>query len=200
MLFNTCQTRDFQPSFEMNGQEIELVNESKLLGLVIRSDLKWYANTDHITKKGYKRLWILRRLKNLGASKEILIDVFFKQVRSVLEVAVPVWHPGLTSCEAKNIERVQKAALQIIMGSEYRNYKIALKTFNLKSLKDRRTDLCIKFAKKSASHEKHSHWFKLNTKITQTRFQQPKYCPVYARTSRFDNSPISYLTKLLNNM
>ena len=59
---------------------------------------------------------MIRRLKKLGANKEELMDVYFKQVRSILEVAVPVWQPGLTQQELKQIERVQKCALHIILG------------------------------------------------------------------------------------
>ena len=55
--------------------------------------------------KGYKRLWVLRRLKILGASEKELLDVYQKQVRSVLELAVPVWQPALTTQEKKQIEK-----------------------------------------------------------------------------------------------
>ena len=32
----------------------------------------------------------------LGASRMDLLDVYMKQVRSILELAVPAWHPGIT--------------------------------------------------------------------------------------------------------
>ena len=44
------------------------------------------------------------------------IDVYIKQVRSVMELAVPVWHSSLTLADKVAIERVQKAALQLILG------------------------------------------------------------------------------------
>ena len=46
MLFNACSNLDFEPFFEMNGHQIELVHIAKLLGVVVRSDLKWTSNTD----------------------------------------------------------------------------------------------------------------------------------------------------------
>ena len=49
--------------------------------------------------KGYKRIWILRRLKNLGATDEGLKDVYIKQIRAILEYAVPVWHSNITKLE-----------------------------------------------------------------------------------------------------
>ena len=54
MIFNTARKWDFTPKFEIEGKEIESVDQLKLLGVQITSDLKWNANTDYITKK--KRL------------------------------------------------------------------------------------------------------------------------------------------------
>ena len=50
----------------------------KLLGGIFISDLKWYENTQLICKKGYERLWMLRRLKKLGAIIS-LTNYFSKQ-------------------------------------------------------------------------------------------------------------------------
>ena len=50
--------------------------------------MKWYDNTDYICQKGYSRIWMLRRLVGLGASIAELADVYEKQVRTVLELAV----------------------------------------------------------------------------------------------------------------
>ena len=198
MLFNQCKNWDFMPLFELEGKELEVVDEMKMLGIIVRSDMKWSSNTKYIVKKGYSRLWILRRLKALGAGPEDLKDVFLKQVRSVLELAVPAWHPGLTQADSLDIERVQKAALYIILGEKYTTYSSALKATKLECLAARRSNLCIKFAKKAVQHKKHTNWFKTNDKVTVTRFKQPKLCPVIARTKRFEKSPLSYLTKLLN--
>ena len=198
MLFNTCNNWDFMPNIKLDGQEIKLEEEMKLLGVHIRSDLKWTTNTANMVAKGYKRIWILRRLKKLGATEDELKDVYIKQIRSILEYAVPVWHSSITQAEKRDIERVQKAALHVILGMEYTTYSLALKTLNLQTLDIRRDMLCKKFAIKSSKHSKHKNWFKINEKITTTRQNQPKYCPVYASTTRFENSPISYLTKLLN--
>ena len=198
MLFNSCKKWDFMPELEIEGNQLELAEEMKILGIVVRADMKWSSNTKHIVEKGYTRLWMLRRLKNHGAGPEDLKDVYIKQVRSVLELAVPAWHPGLTLSDSLDIERVQKAALHIILGKSYKSYSSALKTVQLDSLADRREVLCLNFSKKAAKHEKHSSWFKLNKKNKVTRQPKTKFCPVVARTRRFQDSPISYLTELLN--
>ena len=147
---------------------------------------------------------MIRRLKNLGANEEELLDVYIKQVRSVLELAVPVWHPGLTQQEIYQIERVQKCALHIILGETYGDYKNALQTLNCETLNTRRVKLCENFAKKASKSIRFSNWFTLNTTqptITTRKHMKTniKYLPVQTRTNRFKNSSVPYLTDILNN-
>ena len=167
-------------------------------GIELSSDMEWNANTVNIVANGFKRIWMLRRLKSMGTEVPELKDVFIKQIRSVLELAVPVWHCSLTLADRANIERVQKAALHVMLGDKYESYSRALKLTGLETLESRRIKLCSKFASKSMKHPKHSNWYKVNTKVTNTRQQQPKFRPVVSRTVRFSRSPISFLTDILN--
>ena len=43
-----------------------------------------------------------------------IVYIYCSVIRSVLEYACPVWHPGLTSKLSKDIERVQKRCFRII--------------------------------------------------------------------------------------
>ena len=72
------------------------------------------SNTEYIVKKAYARMWIVRRLKMLGASRQRLVDVLQKQVLSVLLLAVPAWDCLLTAQERTDIERVLRTGLRII--------------------------------------------------------------------------------------
>ena len=127
------------------------------------------------------------------------MDVYTKQVRSVLELAVPAWNGALTQSSKQDIERVQKTALHIMLGESYGCYRDALEAVGLVSLDERRHKLSLKFAKKAAKHEKHSKWFVPSVRLVNTRQEQDKFCPVYAKHKRFEDSPISYLTRLLNS-
>ena len=66
---------------------------------------------------------MIRMLNSLGATTSEMLDVYEKQVRSILEMAVPVWNANLTQGEEKQIERVQKTAFYVILGHEYQNYE-----------------------------------------------------------------------------
>ena len=59
MLFNTSTKNDFSPELEIEGIVLEVVEKMKPLGVIITSDLKWRENTELISKKAYKRLWLI---------------------------------------------------------------------------------------------------------------------------------------------
>ena len=59
---------------------------------------------------------------NFDLSVDQLFDVYVKEVRSILELAVPVWHPGLTKKQSADIESIQKVAFRIILQNDYITY------------------------------------------------------------------------------
>ena len=94
MLFNSAKTRDFVPTLKLDNEDIEVVEELKLLGVLITADLKWTANTTYITKRAYNKLWILRRLKQNGANRVELKDIYiadFKKCGGVWCCCVALW-------------------------------------------------------------------------------------------------------------
>ena len=60
MVFNPGTKRDFLPRFSFNDKELEVVKESKLLGVIIRNALSWSSHTNYMVKRGYKKLWCLK--------------------------------------------------------------------------------------------------------------------------------------------
>ena len=83
ILFNSSRKYDCTPQLTLSDMGpadnyLEVVDSVKILGLIIRSDMRWYDNTNYMCQKGYKRLWMLRRLKGLRASLDELKDVYTK--------------------------------------------------------------------------------------------------------------------------
>ena len=76
-----------------------------------------------------------------------------------------MWHSSITV--ENDIERVQKAALKIILANKYNNYEQALIQLNLDSLKSRREELCKNVALKCLNNDKTEKIFSLNLKIIQ---------------------------------
>ena len=204
ILFSNAKKYDFQPNLHLkDGVQLEVVEEIKLLGVQIRSDLSWKSNTVAICQRGFARLWMLRRLKPLGATVAELLDVYDKQIRCVVEFATPVWTASLTKAEIAQIERVQKCAFAIILADSYRSYSMALSVLGRTTLETRRTYLNTRFAKQSVKSTKFKHWFCEKTESEQsskTRYKDSNVLvPVQARTRGFEKSPLAYLTELINN-
>ena len=204
ILFNNSRKYDFSPQLGFNDKDdddvLEIVEELRLLGVVITSNLNWQAHVDHMCQKAFNRLWMIRRLKPLGATVDELIEVYQTQIRCLLEFAVAAWNSGLTKAQINQLERVQKCALAIILQDDYVDYGHALSSVNLKSLQDRRHALCLKFAKKALKHPKFRKWFCPNNPIRiDTRSDKQTLKPVQSRTCRYEKSPIAYLTRLLND-
>ena len=164
----------------------------------MNNDLKWNTHTKYLTKKGFTRMWILRRLKHNGASESELKDIYIKQIRSALEYAAVVWHAGLTQINTADIERIQKTACAIILGENYLNYENGLNHLKLERLDKRRETLSKKFADKAYKSEKYSSWFVNDSNENNTRRKTQKVKNVQTRTKRFKKSPLPYLTSLIN--
>ena len=85
IIFN--YTRDYQFSLRLyiQGSLLEIVEETKLLGTVISSDLTWWKNTNYLTKKGYQRLEILKKLYEFNVPIDDLVHIYTLYTRSILE-------------------------------------------------------------------------------------------------------------------
>ena len=201
MLFSRHKKYDFVTELQLiENQNIEVVEEMKIVGYILRSDLKTCSNTAYIVKKAYGRMWILRRLKALGASRNRLLDVLQKQVLSTLNLGVPAWDCLLTEQEKVDIERVLKTGLKIIWGRHYTTFEDVIREANLKTLRQVREKIIKKFLSKSKKHKKFCKWFVENTAPTvNTRApNRTKYKPVFAKKAFFKNSPIPVLTSMAN--
>ena len=88
-------------------------------------------------------------MKSLSLSNRQMFEVYCKEIRSIVEFGVPIWHPGLTKKDSCDIERIQKVAFKIILEDYYTDYTEACLYFNTTTLKLRREKLCIIFAKRN---------------------------------------------------
>ena len=196
-----CNSRikwDVIPELSLNGRDnIDIVDEMKIVGFVMRSDMKTISNTNYLTSKAYKRMWLIRRLKALGASVSQLVDSLQKQVLSVLWLGAPAWSCQLTLEEKKDFDRVAKVGLKIIFGVNYSGFENSLRLANILKPTDQFIKMTKQFAVKSSKHPKFTKWFvpKTNTSLC-TRSNKPRFIPVPCRTERYAKSPIPQLTSI----
>ena len=198
MKFSRSLKCDFplEIEFNDNNQCLEKIETIKLLGLMISENLKWNENTNYICKKARSKIFLLRNMKASGLSVNELIDAYTKEVRSLLELAVPVWSSGITLEQDLKIERVQKAALAVIFGQKYLSYDNALEKSKLKRLSVRRKQICVKFVTKNLKSDK-PLWTQVNKKYN-TRSNQSAINEFQCRTKAFFDSGLPFLARLYN--
>ena len=196
MVFNQTRNSQFSIRLNINGKPLEKVEETSLLGSIISSDLTWSSNTNYIVRKAYQRLEIIKKLYTFNIPINDLVHIYTLYVRSVLEFNCCVWHYSITMEERNLLERVQKTACKIILKQKYTNYESALQELGLKTLDDRRLELCKRFAKRCVDGPKQvAEMFPRD----YTRHSN-KFSVTFARTDRLLHSAIPQMQRLLNNI
>ena len=102
---------------------------------------------------------LLRQVASFGASQQELKQIYFAYVRSQIEKSSTVWHNSLTDENKKDLERIQKTAIKIILKNNYSSYKKSLLKLDIDDLATRRKKLSVDFAIKCTKHEKFKNMF-----------------------------------------
>ena len=89
---------------------------------------------------------VLRVLLRGGVETNDLITIYIALIRSLLEYCCVVWHHALPSYLSQELERIQKRAFKIIVPAL--SYSEALHSLNLRTLDERRSELCVKTLEK----------------------------------------------------
>ena len=148
-----------------------MLEEHKILGYIIRSDLKTISNTEYICKKAYKRMWLLRRLKTLGCPIPKLIEVLKQQIVSICKFGAAYWGCMITKVESNMLERCLKTGLHIIFHDQYITFSHCLQVAKMSSLKERRLTILARFSMKAKKHPKYKDWLRASTEVEDKRFK-----------------------------
>ena len=155
------------PPLSINGQELEVVQNAKLLGVTITNNLSWNLHINETIKKASKRLYLLRPLKRNGVSTSDLVRFYTCCIRSVCDYAVPVFHSSLPNYLINDLEGVQKRALSIIF--PHLSYNESLAFLDMDSLFDHHSFLWSSLFSKILDDEEHKLHHLLSPRHT------PKY-------------------------
>ena len=130
-------------SFLIGSNLIERVTSYKILGVITSNDLSWNNHVEYLTKKSTKKLYSLRVLCRAGVDTLNILKVCLTTIRPVLECAVLVWQ-NIPEYLFDAVETLQKRALKVIFPTA-ESYTEALQLAQLKTLAERRDDLCTKY-------------------------------------------------------
>ena len=103
-------------SYQLHVHTLEVVDNSKYLGVNISQDLTWRKHIEDTTTKANKTLGFVRR--NLSeCTSQVKSVAYTTMVRPRLEYSSTVWDPHLTS-DVHTLEQVQRRAARFV----HRNY------------------------------------------------------------------------------
>lgn len=98
----------------IRGQSVELVQSYKYLGTIIDSSLNFKENCEAVCKKGYQRLFCLRRLSLFNIDKTTL-TVFYKSfIESVLSFSLAAWFKNLPLRDKNKLSQIIKRSSRLI--------------------------------------------------------------------------------------
>lgn len=182
------------PPIIINNTTIERVLSSKVLGVIISHDLTWNKHVDYITNKATKRIYMLVRCKRAGVTRKDLRGIYCAIIRPILEYCCVVWHTTLPKYLHDQLESIQRRVTRLFCGHEM-SYSERLHELNLKTLHDRREEICISFYN-SMCNPSHRLFHLLPPPSTRRRSQRTALNvtrdPPRCRTNRYKNSFVPY--------
>ena len=184
----------FSTRLILDGDNLERISVTKLLGVWIADDLSWSKNCKEICRKAFSRLSMITKLKYVGISQKDFIDIYVTEYCSVS------FHSSLTQEQSRKLEGIQRTCLKVILGENYQCYQSALKTVGLQSLEERRKQRCLDFAIKCVKHPRNHKLFPENSAMNNHTIRtHEKFKVNFAKTSSYKNSTIPYCQRLLNS-
>ena len=137
---------------------------------------------------------------NNGFDHEIILDVYFKEIRSILEYCCVVFHQSLNKELDNCIESVQRLVMKLL--SRYLNLKLSYNEscilFMAEPLFSRGLDQCRTFIKRTLKNPKFSNMF---VERTGNRIPGSRRFQEYQTTNeRLFRSPLVALTRMANQL
>ena len=180
-----------------DGSKIQSQDHLTILGFRFGSRPTVGAHVDYIEKKFNSRSWMVRHLKLAGVPPDDIAAVFATTIRPVIEYAAPAYHWMLTEQQSAIIERMQRRSLKTVYGHRV-SYDNALEKSGLKTMLQRREDICDKFVSKCVRNTLWDHWFPLQQAPSYDLRRKRRYLEEWAHTDRLYRSPIYSMRRLLN--
>ena len=89
MIVDFRNARNKSNCVSIMGEEVEVVEQYKYLGVHLDNRLDWRRNTDAIYKKGRSRLYLLRKCRSFSVCSK-MIHIFCKSLmdRAVLSAVI----------------------------------------------------------------------------------------------------------------
>lgn len=141
------------PTLTIGNHSLDVVHAAKILGITH----SWDQHVSTIVTSASFRLYMLRHLKTLGVPPSELITIYKTFILPRLTYASPDWSFSLDAAQLLRLEKVQKRAMKIILGSSYNCYEDALTTLGLTTLSALYQKMLLQFGEKTLNNPRHRH-------------------------------------------
>ena len=154
-----------------------------------------------ITQKARGRICLVEKLLTNGFDPEFALEVYFKEIRSILEYGSILFHHALTLELSGKLEGIQRLVLRLLTTSMNLNmsYMESCILFCVEPLILRRETLCERFVKRIPKNEVHANLF-MKRDINVNLHNKRKYQEYKSNHVRHFNSPLVALTRLANRV
>lgn len=118
MLFSTKRTPPAVSPTVIGGSQIELSPEIKYLGVTIDSKLKFSSQCQATISKANQRLYIVRRLKSLGAKPALLKQLYSSFIDSHIFYCLVVFYSNISMQDQKALRRLHNLGIKLQVQTE----------------------------------------------------------------------------------
>ena len=152
-----------------------------------------------MTQRASKKIWLLRRMKQLGVDEPTITTYWRSEGLVHLENCAPVWAGGLNMGQERALQTVARRAVAAITGRTREEYTATCHRLGLEpDLCVRRLQLCRRFALRTATRSRHQDLFSKQDNPHSTRSGGKVWREPTCRTRRHLLSARPHLTRLLN--
>lgn len=197
-ILRVCPKRDpLNHTYIIHGEELEMVDSLKYLGLTITSDLRQNQHISNTVTKGNQTLGFLKR--NLRINSPDLKAIAYKSlIRPTVEYVSTVWDP-YTKQNRDRVEMVHRRAARYVLNNYDRSASVTemLKqldwdTLELRKKKSRQTMLYKmhhnlvaidqqKCLKPAGRYSRHTHRLSYKVPTSVTNYHQYSFFPTTIR-------------------
>ena len=102
---------------QLNGCNLNEVNQCKYLGVIIDQNLTWKLHIDYMCRKLVKNLFLLRKAR-MYITEHIARTLYYTIIQSHLDYCSPVWS-NTFDISLNKLRVLQKRALRIVLQVDY---------------------------------------------------------------------------------
>ena len=139
MLITTHQKRtsliNGQLSLHLNNDELNMITNDKVLGIIIDNNLTWSQHVDKVCKKITTNLWRLSRIKEYLTIPQ-RVQFYKTYIQPHIDYCNTVWG-GTSQVNLNRIFRLQKRACKIILDYNVENVLVNMDELKILTVYDR---------------------------------------------------------------